>query len=290
MNAKNVTPDETAPKESAAAKNAKAVDEVDAAADTAAKPVAEKQVAGKQVTPAAEKPATPVVAKTAKPVDAQPADTVPAPVEGDNAASNVTATEAAPVHAPVHTVYVTAPEPPRPKGNRGMGIVFSLLAAIVFSAVYVGVAALLTLFVNPSGVVGAVSTFLTSPLFYVPVLVFLVAMVLWALLANRASWWSWVIGSFVIAALTYFASIGIFLLMEGGFGLTPSAAVAAFAVVAVHPALIAAALIARECAIWFGAAVAKRGRKVRERNYEAWQAFENEQAQKRAEFGGTAAA
>jgi hypothetical protein len=190
--------------------------------------------------------------------------------------------------APVQTVYVTAPTPPKPKGNRGVGTLLAFVAAIVFSAGYVGAAALLTLFVNPGGVMGAVSTFFTSPLFYVPVLVFLVAMILWALLANRASWWSWVIGSFVIAAITYFASIGIFLLMEGGFGLTPTAATAAFATMAVQPAMIAAALIARECAIWFGAAIAKRGRKVRERNYVAWQAFEHEETQKRAEFGGAA--
>lgn len=284
MNAKNVTPDETAPEQPTSVETPKKVEEV-----STPSPVSE---------PVVSKKAKPVVAKTVTPTDNVVVTEATTPAEsratGEVApvvAGTAGATgEVAQVHAPVQTVYVTAPTPPRPKGNRGMGILFSLLAAIVFSAVYVGVAALLTVFVNPSGVVGAVSTFLTSPLFYIPVLVFLVAMVLWALLANRASWWSWVIGSFVIAAITYFASIGVFLLMEGGFGLTPSAAVAAFAAVAVHPAMIAAALIARECAIWFGAAIAKRGRKVRERNYEAWQAFEHEEAQKRAEFGGTAAA
>lgn len=194
------------------------------------------------------------------------------------------------VHAPVQTVYVTAPNPPRPKGNRGMGILMSLIATAVFAALYVAVAAVLTMFMNPNGVTSTVSTFLTSPMFFVPVLVFLVIMIIWALLANRASWWSWVIGSFVIAAVTYFASIGVFLLMQGGFGMTASGAAAAFAMFALNPALIAATLIARECAIWFGAAIAKRGRKVRERNYEAWQTFEHEEAQKRAEFGGAAAA
>lgn len=191
--------------------------------------------------------------------------------------------------APVQTVYVTAPTPPRPKGNRGVGTLLAFVATIVFAAVYAGVAALLILFVNPDGVTGAVSAFITNPLFYVPVLAFLVMMILWTLLANRASWWSWVIGSLIIAVVTYFASIGVLLLLAGGFGLTASDASTYFFTLAVNPVLIAAGLLARECAIWFGAAIAKRGRKVRERNYAAWQSFENEEAQKRAEFDGTAA-
>lgn len=97
------------------------------------------------------------------------------------------------------------------------------------------------------------------------------------------------IGSLIIAVVVYFASIGALLLMAGGFGLTASAATEAFQKLAVNPALIAAALVARECAIWFGAAISRRGRKVRERNYATWQEFENEEARRKAEFGGAAA-
>ena len=189
---------------------------------------------------------------------------------------------------PVQTVYVTAPNPPRKKGNRGIGSLYALLAAVVFAAVYAGVAALLILFVKPDGVADALGTFLAGPLFYIPVLAFLVITVLWVLLANRASWWAWVIGSLVIAVVVYFASIGALLLMAGGFSLTASAATKAFYGFASNPALIAAALIAREVAIWFGAAIAVRGRRVRERNYAAWEEFEREEAEKRARFGGRA--
>lgn len=220
-------------------------------------------------------------------------DEVPVEV-GDTEAAEVV--EAAPAEtgevapaAPIQTVYVTAPNPPRKKGNRGIGSLYALLAAVVFAAVYAGVAALLILFVKPDGVADALGQFVAGPLFYIPVLVFLVITVLWVLLANRASWWAWVIGSLVIAAVVYFASIGILLLMAGGFGLTASAAVEAFHGFAGNPVLIAAALIAREVAIWFGAAIAVRGRKVRERNYEAWETFEREEAEKRAKFGGAAA-
>lgn len=191
--------------------------------------------------------------------------------------------------SPVQTVYVTASNPPRKKGNRGIGSLYAVLAAVVFAAVNAGVAALLILLVKPDGVADAFGTFVTGPLFYIPVLVFLVITVLWVLLANRASWWAWVIGSLVIAAVVYFASIGILLLMAGGFGLTATAATEAFYDFAANPVLIAAALIAREVAIWFGAAIAVRGRRVRERNYEAWETFEREEAEKRARFGGRTA-
>jgi hypothetical protein len=190
--------------------------------------------------------------------------------------------------APVQTVYVTAPVPPRKKGNRGIGSVLAIIAAIVFAAAYLGVAALLILFVRPDGVADAVGAFATGPLFYVPVLAFLVLMVLWALLANRASWWAWVLGSLVIAVLVYFVSIGALLLIAGGFGLTAGEAAETFARLALNPVIIAAALLAREAAVWFGAAIAARGRRVRERNYAAWEAFEREEAEKRAEFSGRA--
>ncbi len=190
---------------------------------------------------------------------------------------------------PMQTVYITAPQPPRRKGNRGFGTLLAVLATVAFAAAYAGLVALLILFVRPDGVESAFGAFVTGPLFYVPVLVFLVFMVLWALLANRASWWAWVVGSLVVAALVYFVSIGILLLVAGGFGLTASQAAETFTGLALNPAIIVAVVLAREVSIWFGAVIAARGRRVRERNYEAWQAFEREQAEKRAEFAGRSA-
>jgi hypothetical protein len=211
------------------------------------------------------------------------------PMPADQPVAPGETTEVAPA-PPVQTVYVTAPNPPRKKGNRGIGSLYALLAAVVFAAVYAGVAALLILFVKPDGVADALGTFLAGPLFYIPVLAFLVITVLWVLLANRAGWWAWVIGSIVVAVVVYFASIGALLLMAGGFSLTANEATKTFYSLAANPALIAAALIAREVAIWFGAAIAMRGRRVRERNYAAWEEFEREEAEKRARFGGRATA
>ncbi len=257
MNAKNVTPDDKAPDDAAK----------DAPVDDAAAP----EVVAVE----------PVVSESTDVDAAAESGEVVEVVEAGHTG------EVAP--APVQTVYVTAPTPPRPRGNRGMGTLLAVIAAIVFAAVYAGVAALLILFVSPAMVPDALVTFVTGPLYYVPVLAFLVVMILWVLLVNRASWWAWVIGSLVVGAVTYFASVGAMLLMSGGFGLTASQASDAFAEFATNPALVVAALLARETSIWFGAAIARRGRRVRERNYEAWQAFENEEARKRAEFGGVAA-
>lgn len=266
MNAKDVTPDETAPQEPTAVE-----------------------------TPAAmESAETPAVVET--PIDYDSAEVVvvtePKDVVVPAAPVAVASTtgEVAPVATPPQTVYVTAPTPPKPKGNRLVGVLLAIVATVVFAAVYAGVATVLIVVVKPIVVTGGVTVFLSSSAFFAPVLAFLVAMILWALLANRASWWSWVIGSLVIALITYFASIGALMLFAGGFGLTPTLATKYFLELLANPYMIAAALIARECAIWFGAAIAKRGRKVRERNYEAWQAFENEEARKRAEFGGAATA
>ncbi|MBX3088948.1 MAG: hypothetical protein KF742_10675, partial [Cryobacterium sp.] len=155
------------------------------------------------------------------------------------------------------------------------------IATIVMAAAYAGIGFLSNSLVEVSGETAGLG-FLLRPIFYVPVIAFLVFMILWSLLANRAGWWAWVLGSIVVALLTYAASVGVLMLLAGGFGLTSEQAGLTFWVYAMTPALLVATLLARESALWFGGAVAKRGRKVRERNYEAWQAFEQEQAAKRA--------
>jgi hypothetical protein len=277
MNARIDSADETEPTETGAAETA--------AAEAAASVQASAEQAAEDAADAA---ASQDGATTADVTDAAAAGAAAGATE-----AMASTGEVAP--APVQTVYVTAPQPPRRKGNRGLGSLFAILATIVFAAVYAGVTALLILFVKPDGLGGAIGQFLSGPLFYVPVLVFLVAMVLWALLANRASWWSWVLGSLVIAAVVYFATIGVLLLMAGGFGLTGSQAAGLFTGFALNPAVVVAALLAREVSVWFGAAISARGRKVRERNYEAWQEFEREEAQRlgeareRAELAGRTA-
>ena len=116
--------------------------------------------------------------------------------------------------------------------------------------------------------------FLTLPLFYVPVAVFLVLFVLFVLLVNRAGWSVYVLGSFVLAVALYFASIGMLLALDGMlFNFTGDTS---FAGLALNPAIVIATMVAREVAIWIGAAISARGRRVKARNLEAVAAYERE--------------
>src|SRR5690606_10110668 len=125
------------------------------------------------------------------------------------------------------------------------------------------------------------TAFFMTPLFYIPIAVFFVGMAIYALLANRAAWWSWVIGSALIAVAVYFGAIGARILLAQLMGGEP----VAFLDLALNPLLIAAAVIGREVSLWFGAIVAARGRKVKERNREARAAHEREVAELRASYG-----
>jgi hypothetical protein len=207
--------------------------------------------------------------------------------EPEPTAPVTTLPESQPTPAPaVQTVYVTAPTPPRTRGNRGFGTLLAIAGTAVFAALLALIAVLYRGIAGRDGV-SAVFTdwlpgFLTTPLFYVPVAVFLVLFVLFVLVVNRAGWGVYVLGSFLLAAALYFASIGILLALDGMvFNFTGHTS---FASLAVNPAIVIATIVAREVAIWFGAAVSSRGRRVKTRNVEAAAAYERETAEKKAEF------
>jgi hypothetical protein len=65
--------------------------------------------------------------------------------------------------------------------------------------------------------------------------------------------------------------------------MTSSKALQALANTALSP-LIIAAIVAREVPIWFGAAIAARGRRQKQRNAEEKAAFETELENNRSEF------
>jgi hypothetical protein len=85
-----------------------------------------------------------------------------------------------------------------------------------------------------------------------------------------------VLGSFLLALAVYFGSIGVIMLTGNVFGMTADAASATFWSLASSPYIVIAGILAREVTIWFGAAIAARGRKVKERNLEARAAYERE--------------
>ncbi|MFC0680724.1 hypothetical protein ACFFGH_23070 [Lysobacter korlensis] len=176
-------------------------------------------------------------------------------------------------------VYVAAPQPPKRKGNRGMGALIALLAAVIFLVVYV----LFILLLQPVFGTGLDTDFLRNPRFYIPVLLFAIAFILLALIVNRAGWWSFVLGSLFVGMITYFGTIGALLLLRAT-ALTPETAVLAFRQLLVSPTAIAAGLVAREVALWAGAVISARGRRVTARNAEARAEFERDEAERKAEI------
>jgi hypothetical protein len=181
----------------------------------------------------------------------------------------------APDVADQQVVFVSAPLPPRKKGNRVVGALFSLLAAVVYGGVFAGVIAIVSLVLF-----GRISVnFLAAPTFYVPIVFFLIGMIVLVLVVNRAGWWSYLIGSIFVALVVYFGTVGFLLLLDGVVAMTPGVASLAFQEGLQNPLVIAAALIAREIAIWTGAVIGRRGKKVKLRNAAARDAFDQEQAE-----------
>lgn len=177
----------------------------------------------------------------------------------------------APTASPQHVVYVPAPVPPTPRGNRGFGVGMALLGTLLYAVLFFGVIWVLRLAVLGS----ADLDFLLAADVYIPVVVFAVAFVLLALVVNRARWAAWVFGSLFVGAAVYFGTIGVdmainaMLRVPGAPVFTDFLADGSFAI---------AALLGREVVVWWGAIVSARGAKVKARNADARAAFEAELA------------
>ncbi len=175
---------------------------------------------------------------------------------------------------PAHEIIVVdAPVAPRKKGNRGVGIVLALGATVVFTALLLAAAFVLSLVLD-SGL-----GFLTDPQFYFPSLFFFLGLVIVTLVLNRAGWWSHIIGSVVVGLITWLGSASLVLVAAGMFSMNQGEANEVFWAALFSPILIIAGLLGREVAIWTGAILARRGRSLRVRNAEAQEAYEREQAE-----------
>jgi hypothetical protein len=175
-------------------------------------------------------------------------------------------------------VYVTTPHPPKRRGNRALGTLIAVLASVVYAALL----ALVFAIVWASITGGADLGFVGSPNFYIPVAFFAAAMLLLVLVLNRAGWWSWVLGSIVVALVVYFGSAGVLILLRGAVLETAAAAGELYFEALLNPLVIIASLVAREVAIWAGVVISWRGRKVTARNVEARAAYDREQAERAA--------
>jgi hypothetical protein len=223
--------------------------------------------------PVGSRPEAEPVVPTAEPESVKPAEPVRPELSQPQSA------EPQPAAPAREVVYVAAPIPPKPKGNRGIGVLLALLSAVLFLVLY----ALFALLIR--AVTGGPVTleFLRDGSFYIPALLFAVAFVVLALLVNRAGWWSFVFGSLFVGVFVYLGTIVALLLLNAA-DLTPAAADLRFRQLLINPLAIAAGLVAREVALWVGAGISARGRRVKAKNAERLAEFEREQEARRGEF------
>ncbi|MFC6356849.1 hypothetical protein [Luethyella okanaganae] len=184
------------------------------------------------------------------------------------------------VQAP-QPVYVQAPTPPKDKGNRGAGILIALVAVVAYALIYSGVTYLIGVYYGTLRGVADVTTtnesfaqFLTLPVFYVPVVFFFLALTVLVAIVNRGGWWAYVLGAFAVAIVVYLSYIGGSLLTVQAWNMTPSEAAGFVSQRWLDPLAIAAAVIAREVPVWFGAWIASQGRKVTAGNLAAMKEYD----------------
>ena len=207
--------------------------------------------------------------------------------EVDDSRATDRTSEETPPFQPLNQQRAFTPPPvaPKKKGNRVAGVLIALISSLVFLIVFAIVAAIVIAVGAPGqSVVGNLTAFLTSPVFYIPAIFFALGFVLVVLLANRANWWAYIIGSLFVGAVVYFGTIAVGLLISNVVVMTPAEAAAEFARSASNPFVIAGALVAREVVMWSGAAIAARGRRMKSRNLTAREEYERAAAEHRAEY------
>lgn len=178
------------------------------------------------------------------------------------------------------TVYVQAPTPPKPRGNRGFGVLVALIGTVVFALIYAGVAYLLvaTYGAGRADGIQVFTEFLTRPVYWIPIAGFFIGFALLAVIVNRGAWWYYAVFGLLVAVLVYFSYVGGALLTVEAWTLTVDQAGEFISQRWLDPFAIAAFIIAREIPIWLGGWIAARGRTVAERNRLAREAYDRELA------------
>lgn len=210
-------------------------------------------------------------------------ETIGAAGVGAGAAAASASPDTEPPYAPSppspQAIYVQAPAEPKPRGNRGFGVLVGLLATVVFAMLYAGIAYLVILGQNPvPDAARVLGQFLAQPVFWIPVIFFFLAFALLAVLLNRAAWWTWAVFGLLTAVIVYFSYIGGALLTVAAWQFTLAETGEFLANQWLSPYAIIAAVIARELPIWFGGWIAARGRTVTERNRQAREEYERQLA------------
>ncbi|MBD7958260.1 ABC transporter [Microbacterium sp. Sa4CUA7] len=174
-------------------------------------------------------------------------------------------------------IFVQAPEAPRPRGNRGAAGAIGLLAALAFAVLYLGAwlgFAALAGDVDVDDLADVALTALTTWALWVPVVVFFLAFWLLGAVINRAGWAHWVIFGLLVGVASYGGHLLGQLFQAPFWNLAPSQAGALVESQLLVPLAATAFILGRELTIWFGAWVARRGKRVTELNNEAQREYE----------------
>lgn len=206
-----------------------------------------------------------------------------ASVEDEPEGREAAATQEAPVPQPVPytataaaatPMYVTAPTPPKRRGNRLVGILIDVVATVAYAVVFAAVALGLFALRDPRTAVDVWERYLQTAGFWVPVVVFFLAYALLIAIVNRGGWWAHVLGSFFVGVIVYFGYLGGALLTVHAWTLSLNEANQFIGTLWTNALTIASAVVAREVALWFGAWIAARGRRVRAANLEAQREYD----------------
>lgn len=181
--------------------------------------------------------------------------------------------------APATPMYVTAPTAPTMRGNRGIGILIDVVATVAYVIVFAAVALGLFALRDPHTAVNVWERYLQTAGFWTPVVAFFIAELLLILIVNRAGWWSHLLGSFFVGVAVYFAYLGGALLTVQSWTLSQNEVGQFVGTLWTSALTIASAIVAREVSAWFGAWLAARGRRMRERNLQAKQEYERRLAE-----------
>lgn len=185
-------------------------------------------------------------------------------------------------------VFVTAPQPPKKRGARGVGALVAVFSTGVFAAVYAALVAVIAISVRGVSLQEVVSS-LSAAAYWLPVIVFFLSYLLLVVIVNRAGWWAHVLGGFIVAIVVWVGFVGAAIIAAGAIGGSAAEVSAIVLQQLTNPLGFAAAIAAREVPIWVGGIVSRRGRTARARNVEARASYERELAEHRATVGGTTA-
>lgn len=180
---------------------------------------------------------------------------------------------------PMAALYMQSPMPPDLRGNRGVGVLIALVAMVGFAVVLAGVYAAWQApnFPPSSYVAEGLLPLLQNWGFEAAVFGFFVALSLLVLILGRAGWWAYIVFGFFVGVATWLAATAGAALYAR-FGLGIGIGTDPFVIIEEYgftmPA-IAAGIVAREVTVWFGAWIGFRGRRVRNRNAELLDEYEN---------------